>query len=258
MVSRGYNVRRSAPRGADGSRIMIPAASSPRPSSMAEHSMPADWTPRNVLVSMRRSFSLEPGSAYGTRSPTLRFQAPVTTSVTDGPVVTVASWFLVDPGRGRRPWTSATPPFSMSTSCSRTRSTSLPARVSRSARVLTSPLTSTYSLSQFSEISMESELPQEAHVVLEEHAEVGHVVLEHRQPVEPGAERKARIVVRVDAAVTQHLRMDHAGAQDFQPAALAASAASAAAEATRDRGADARLGEREVVTNDPNAPFGTE
>ena len=132
----------------------MPAASSPRPSSIAEHSIPADWTPRKVLVSIRRSFNLEPGRAYGTRSPTLRFQAPVTTSVTAGPVVTVASWFFVDPGSGRRAWTSATTTLSKSASCSTMRSTSLPASVSRLANVFTSAGTSTYSLSQLSEISM--------------------------------------------------------------------------------------------------------
>src|SRR5437762_1572321 len=202
---------------------MIPAASSPKPSSIAEQSIPADGTPRNVFVSIRRSPRREPGVAYGTRSPTARFHAPVTTSTAAPPVVTPAIWFFVDPGSGRRLLTSATTTPSKSTSCWAIRSTSLPASVSRSASVGASAVMSTYSLSQLREMST-LELPQEAHVVLQEEAEVGDVVLEHRQPVQPGAEGKAGIVFRVDAAVAEHLRVDHPGAQDLQPAALAASA----------------------------------
>src|SRR6202022_1953365 len=115
------------------------------------------------------------------------FQAPVTTSTAAAPVVTAAIWFFVDPGSGRSPFTSATTTPSKSTSCSAIRSTSLPASASRSASVGTSTLMSTYSLSQLSEISMALELPQEAHVVFQEQTQVAHVVLEHRQPVQPGA-----------------------------------------------------------------------
>src|ERR1700730_17949301 len=260
MVSRGESSGRSWPAPAPGSRTMIPAASSPRPSSIAEQSMPADRKPRKVLVSMRRSPRREPGVAYGTRSPTAMFQAPVTTSTTAAPVVTPAIWFFVDPGSGRRLLTSATTTPSKSTSCWAIPATSLPARVSRSARVSTSTATSTNSLSQVREISMASplELPQKTHVVLEEQAKVVHVVPEHRQPVQPGAKGEAGIMLRVDAAVAKHLRMHHAGTQDLQPAAFAAAAARPAADSTGNGRPDARLGEGEVITHDSNAPVGAE
>src|SRR5437899_2485725 len=235
---------------------MIPAASSPKPSSIAEQSIPADGTPRNVLVSIRRSPRREPGIAYGTRSPTARFHAPVTTSTRAPPVVTPAIWFFVDPGSGRRLLTSATTTPSKSTSCWTIRPTSLPASVSRSASVGTSAVMATYSWSQLSEMST-LELPQEAHIVLQEQAEVGDVVLEHRQAVQPGTEGKAGIVFWVDAAIPKHLRVDHAGAQDLQPAALTAAAAGAAADSARHRRPDARLCEGEMIAHDPNAPFRT-
>src|SRR5438105_1232295 len=238
---------------------MIPAASSPSPSSIAEQSMPADGKPRKVLVSMRRWPRRDPGVAYGTRSPTAMFQAPVTTSTAAPPVVTAAIWFFTDPGSGRRPLTSATTMPSKSTSCSAIPATSLPARVRRSARVATSTEISTSSLSQLREISMALlELPQKTHVVLQEEAKVAHVVLEHRQPVQPGAEGEAGIVFGVDAAVAQHLRMHHPGAEDLEPAPLAAATPGAGANSTGNGRPDARLGEREVITHDPNAPLGTE
>src|SRR5439155_16205169 len=174
------------------------------------------------------------------------------------PVLTDAIWFFVDPGRDRRLLTSATTTPSKSTSCSRTRSTSLPASVSRSARVATSTWTSTYSLSQLREISMDSELPQKAHVVLEEQAEVGDVVLEHRQPVQPGTEGKAGIVFRVDAAIAEHLRMHHPGPKDLEPAALAAAAARPITNATGHRPPNARFREGEVIADDTDAPVGAE
>src|SRR6266550_1190996 len=105
---------------------------------------------------------------------------------------------------------------------------------------------------------MGSELPQEADIVLEEQAEVGDVVLEHRQAVQPGAEGKAGIVVRVDAAVAEYLRMDHARAQDLQPAALAASTTRSPANSTRHRRRDARFRKGEMIAENADAPIGTE
>src|SRR3984893_8156828 len=186
------------------------------------------------------------------------FQAPVTTSTTAPPVVTAAIWFFVDPASGSKRLTSATTTPSKSTSCWTIRATSLPASVSRSARESISTGMSTNSLSQLREISMASELPQKAHIVVQEQAEIGDVVLQHRQPVQPGAEGEARIVLRVDAAVAKHLRMHHPGAEDFQPAALAAATAGAPADSAGHSCPDARLGKGEVITDDPNAPVGTE
>src|SRR5437899_3281216 len=199
----------------------------------------------------------DPGRAYGTRSPTARFHAPATTSAAAPPVVAPAIWFFVDPGSGRRLLTSATTTPSKSTSCWAIRSTSLPASVSRSASVGASAVMATYSWSQLSEMST-LEVPQEAHVVLQEEAEVGDVVLEHRQPVQPGAEGKAGIALGVDATIAKHLWVHHPRAEDLQPAALAAAATDTAADSAGDGRPDAGLSKREVIANDPNAPFGTE
>src|SRR5207249_2735378 len=105
---------------------------------------------------------------------------------------------------------------------------------------------------------MRSELLQKPHVVLEEQAEVGDVVLEHYQPVQPGTEGEAGIVVGVDTAVAEHLRMDHPGPQDLQPAALAAAATRAPANSARHRRRNARFRKGEVIADDADAPIGTE
>src|SRR6266550_3320091 len=102
------------------------------------------------------------------------------------------------------------------------------------------------------------ELPQEAHVVLQEEAEVGDVVLEHRQPVQPGAEGKARVALGVDAAIAKDLRVHHPRPEDLQPATLTAAATDTAADSAGHGRPDAGLGEGEVIAHDPNAPFGTE
>ena len=71
-------------------RIRRPAASSERPSSWPEHSIPSDPTPR----SLRRMISRPPGKiaptgASGTRSPTAKLCAPHTISSGAAPASTV-------------------------------------------------------------------------------------------------------------------------------------------------------------------------
>ncbi len=66
-----------APRGRSAGRCRMPAWSSPRPSSLAEHSMPLDHSPRIL----RRAISMPSGItvssvASGTRMPTSRLEAP--------------------------------------------------------------------------------------------------------------------------------------------------------------------------------------
>src|SRR6266576_3329623 len=134
----------------------------------------------------------------------------------------------------------ASPP-SKSTSCWAIRSTSSPASVSRSASAGTSAVMSTYSLSQSSEMRT-LELPQEANIVLQEEAEVADVVLEHRQPVQPGAEGEAGIPLGVDAPIAKNLRMHHPRPEDLQPAALTAAATNTAADAAGHGRPNAGLG----------------
>src|SRR5260370_7725118 len=76
---------------------------------------------------------------------------------------------------------------------------------------------------------MSRELSQEAQVVLEEQPEVVDPVLEHRDALDPHAERPPGDLLGVVADVPQHLRMHHPRAQDLDPAALLAQPAARAA-----------------------------
>src|SRR5579859_5382917 len=92
------------------------------------------------------------------------------------------------------------------------------------------------------------ELLQEAQVGFVEQPDVVHVVLQHRHPLDPEAPGIAIPLRRVDAAVAQHLRVNHPAAADLKPALVtAALAAHAGADAARDVELEARLGEREVA-----------
>ena len=113
-----------------------------------------------------------------------------------------------------------------------------------------------------------TKLPQEAHVVLVEDPQVGHAVLEEGDPLDPHPEREALHPVRV-VAVLRHepedVRVDHAGAEDLDPAAALADRvaraldhAAAAAPEARDVHLDARLGEREEVRLQPGLALGAE
>ena len=72
------------------------------------------------------------------------------------------------------------------------------------------------------------ELPQEAHVAFDQHAQVGHVVLQAGDALHPHAEREAGVLLRVDARHGQHVRIHHAAAEDLQPAGALAEAAALA------------------------------
>src|SRR3954454_7954227 len=78
------------------------------------------------------------------------------------------------------------------------------------------------------------ELLQEAQVVLVEHPQVGDAVLEEGDPLDPHAEGEALHalgVVAVLGDVAEHVRVDHAGAEDLDPTrALAQRAARAVAQ----------------------------
>src|SRR5205085_2516663 len=106
-----------------------------------------------------------------------------------------------------------------------------------------------------------AELLQEPDVVVEEHAQVGDAVLQHRDALDAHPERPALDllgVVAVLADVREHVRVDHAGAEDLDPAGALAEVA-AYGWVGSDQGAgppaleaghvdlDARLGEREEV-----------
>ena len=103
-----------------------------------------------------------------------------------------------------------------------------------------------------------TKLLQEAQVVLEEEPQVGHAVLEHRDPLDSHAERETLYPLGVVALVAheaEHVRVDHARAHDLDPARPLAEGAERAvtlapgrvAREARHVDLDTRLGEREVA-----------
>src|SRR6202046_1553763 len=56
-----------------------------------------------------------------------------------------------------------------------------------------------------------------AQVRVEEVAQVRQAVFEHRQAVEADAPGEALVDLRVETAIREHVRMDHAAAEDFEP-----------------------------------------
>src|SRR5690606_20318012 len=102
------------------------------------------------------------------------------------------------------------------------------------------------------------ELPQKAHVVLVEHPQVGHAVLEEGNALDPHAEGEALDPLGVVAAVLhepEHVRVDHARTEDLDPARALADAvaravgqpAGALAAEAGDVDLHAGLGEGEEV-----------
>src|SRR5579871_4859278 len=55
------------------------------------------------------------------------------------------------------------------------------------------------------------------HVGLEEGAQVGHAVFEHGDAIDAYAPGKALVLVGIEAAIFQHIRMHHAAAQNLHP-----------------------------------------
>src|SRR3954470_8993970 len=110
-----------------------------------------------------------------------------------------------------------------------------------------------------------SELFQEAQVVVVEQPDVRHPVLQRRDPLDPHAPGEALValgVVAVLAHVLEHVRVDLAGAEQLdptlalaeRPARAVPQEAAVAVEAV-DVELDARLGEREEVRAQPDAPL---
>src|SRR6266571_6546799 len=88
---------------------------------------------------------------------------------------------------------------------------------------------------------------EEAHVVVEELAHVGDTVRAHRVPLDAHAEGEPRHLLGVVAYGAEHVRMDHAAAEQLDPStAFARAAARALAVRTGDVQFGGRLGEREI------------
>ena len=63
---------------------------------------------------------------------------------------------------------------------------------------------------------------------------------------------------RVDTAIAKHLRVNHPGTENLEPAGLAAPAAFAPAEPAGNGRANTRLGEGEMITRNPDSAVGAE
>jgi len=56
-----------------------------------------------------------------------------------------------------------------------------------------------------------------AYVRVEEVAQIRHAIFQHGDAVDSNAPGKALILIRVEAAIFQHVRVHHAAAEDFHP-----------------------------------------
>src|SRR5471030_3339516 len=64
---------------------------------------------------------------------------------------------------------------------------------------------------------LEAVMAEPAHVALEQLAQIGHAVFQHRDAVDAHAPGKTLIDFGIDAAGAQHVRMHHAAAENLQP-----------------------------------------
>src|ERR1700682_187033 len=89
---------------------------------------------------------------------------------------------------------------------------------------------------------------QEAQVGFVKQPDIVDVMLEHRHPLDAESPRVSIPLRWVDAAVAQHLRMNHPATADLQPTLVpAALAAHAVADSARHVELEARLRAREVA-----------
>src|SRR5207302_5489493 len=96
-------------------------------------------------------------------------------------------------------------------------------------------------------------------IVLVEEAEVLHVVLQKRHALDSETPGEACVLLRVDAAVAEHVGVDHAAAAGLQPALVAAAPAAGPAAASAERvELEARLGVGAIGRPHAHAPLGSE
>src|SRR5215467_3222562 len=91
----------------------------------------------------------------------------------------------------------------------------------------------------------EAVVRQPAHIGFEEGAQIGHAVFEHRYAVDAHAPGEALVLVRIEAAIAQHVRMHHAAAENFHPILAFAETDLALVATVLDVDFERRLGERE-------------
>src|SRR5215831_6498948 len=98
----------------------------------------------------------------------------------------------------------------------------------------------------------EAVVGEPAYVGLEESAQVVHAVFEHGDAIDPHAPGESLVSIGVDAAVSQHVRMHHAAAKNFEPVVALAEADLALVAAALDVDFEGGLGKREERRPEPH------
>src|SRR5690348_10531695 len=144
------------PTGASSGNSIKPDASASMPSSLAEHNMPRDSTPRSFAVLMVTPFgNLAPTVASGATRPARALGAPHTICTSPVPVSTRHTRNLSASGCGVQAMMRATTTSSSESPMGATSPTSSPLIVSRRASAALSARMSTRERSQFSENFMD-------------------------------------------------------------------------------------------------------
>src|SRR5512139_1097616 len=235
VSSRLSQARKSFPTGASASSTIRPSAAPSRPSSLVEHNMPNDSTPRTLATLISMPGNLAPGRAQGTLSPAAALGAPHT--MVTGAASPTSTWHT-----RRR---SASGCFSADRILATTTwvnggaagvkaSTSSPAMVRAWASWGVSSAGLTRLRNQASENCMMCatglvELLEEAEIVLEEQPQVVDAIAQHGEALDAEAEGKADESLGVDVDVPEDVGVHHAASQHLQPPGVRADAAAFAA-----------------------------
>src|SRR6476469_1343071 len=240
------------PTGASEGSSIRPLLSSEILSSLAEHIMPCDSTPRSSPTLITNGLPSAPGGSTAPAMAQIAFMPARTLGAPHTMLsrVPVPASTLHTFRRSAFGWrvtssTSATTTFENGGATASTSSTSRPDMVNRWASSSEVIFGSTIVRSQFSEncIVRTSELVkllQEAQIAFVEQAQIVDPVAQHGQALQAGAEREADEFFRIEAEVLHHRRMHLAGARHFQPASFQGPAAEGDVDFGR------RLREREV------------
>src|SRR5688572_24700897 len=93
---------------------------------------------------------------------------------------------------------------------------------------------------------------QPAHIGLEERAQIRHAVFEHGDTIDAHAPGEALVLVRIEPAIAQHIRVDHAAAQNLEPVGALAEADLAALARALDVDLSRWFGEGEEGWAEPH------
>src|SRR5215470_14097490 len=227
------------PTGASAGSSMMPSWSSEIISSASDTSMPRLSTPRMVptpSVMFLPGMKVPGGENTPIRS-ARAFGAPHTTWIgLPSPVSTMHTRSRSAFGCCTAETTRAMVNGASALALSSTLSTSSPIMVSLSASADTDASVSRCSLSQ-ERVNFiarhssrtqaagqrrqveraEAVMREPAHVGFEEGAQVRHAVLQHGDAVDPHTPGEPLVLVRIDAAVLEHVRMHHSTAEDLHP-----------------------------------------